>query len=90
MKRPLIIAIAVVVLLIIGVFIFIVLIPYTKSGAHMDFPEFTDCDEDKYNCGYFDTQEQAQGMYDMCLSLEKGDVHRLDSDGDGRVCESLP
>ncbi|MWG34800.1 nuclease [Halomarina oriensis] len=39
-----------------------------------------------YNCGDFDTQEQAQTV----LEDEPGDPHRLDGDGDGVACESLP
>ena len=39
-----------------------------------------------YNCGDFDTQEQAQYV----LEDESGDPHGLDRDGDGVACESLP
>jgi endonuclease YncB( thermonuclease family) len=37
-----------------------------------------------YDCGDFSTQAQAQKY------LLKGDPYRLDSDGDGVACESLP
>lgn len=44
------------------------------------------CGSDLYNCNDFGTQSQAQACFNYC----PGDVHGLDSDGDGRVCESLP
>lgn len=39
-----------------------------------------------YNCGDFDTQEQAQHV----LEDSSGDPHGLDRDDDGIACESLP
>ena len=39
-----------------------------------------------YNCGDFETQEQAQYV----LENESGDPHGLDGDGNGVACESLP
>jgi micrococcal nuclease len=39
-----------------------------------------------YNCGDFETQEQAQYV----LENESGDPHGLDADGNGVACESLP
>ncbi|MFD1643946.1 excalibur calcium-binding domain-containing protein [Halohasta litorea] len=38
-----------------------------------------------YNCGDFETQEQAQHV----LENQSGDPHGLDRDGDGIACESL-
>jgi len=46
-----------------------------------------DCSSNVYNCGDFTTQEEAQAVFDYC---GPEDVHRLDNDGDGVVCESLP
>jgi endonuclease YncB( thermonuclease family) len=37
-----------------------------------------------YDCSDFDTQAQAQKY------MSPGDPHRLDADGDGRACDSLP
>lgn len=52
-------------------------------GAMCDDPEFD------YNCDDFATQEEAQSVMDTCK--EKGvDVHRLDGDGNGVACQSLP
>lgn len=48
-----------------------------------------DCSGDFYDCAYFLSQAEAQGCFDYCLP-KTGDVHKLDEDGDGVVCESLP
>ena len=55
---------------------------------------FTECSEDTYNCGDFTTQAEAQAVFDYCFNYRiedtlQADVHRLDNDGDGVVCESL-
>jgi hypothetical protein len=47
------------------------------------------CDEDYYNCGDFATQQEAQDVFEYCGGPET-DIHQLDNDGDGLVCESLP
>lgn len=39
-----------------------------------------------YNCDDFETQEEAQAVYNQCGE----DVNRLDGDNDGIVCEALP
>jgi micrococcal nuclease len=39
-----------------------------------------------YDCGHFDTHEQAQEVFND----HEDDVYRLDGDGDGQACESLP
>lgn len=56
----------------------------TNSNNPMDII----CSVDSYNCGDFETQEQAQEVFDYCNELY-GDVHNMDNDGDGIVCESL-
>jgi hypothetical protein len=48
------------------------------------------CSGDTYNCGDFSTHAQAQACYEYCKSLGCGDIHRLDKDGNGVACESLP
>lgn len=48
------------------------------------------CDGDRYNCSSFSRQWQAQSCYNYCIQQSAGDIHGLDSDNDGRVCESLP
>ena len=48
------------------------------------------CEGDMYSCTSFNTRSQAQACYDHCQSLGLGDIHRLDTNGDGKVCEYLP
>lgn len=47
------------------------------------------CDSNEYNCGDFATQEEAQAVFEACGG-PKTDIHKLDSNKDGKVCESLP
>jgi len=47
------------------------------------------CNSNKYNCTSFKTHNEAQNVYLSCGG-PKTDIHRLDSDGDGVACESLP
>ncbi len=56
--------------------------PIARSGC--------DCSRNLYNCSDFATQRQAQGCYELCKRVKGSDVHKLDGDMDGRVCESLP
>ena len=52
-------------------------------GAMCDEPNFD------YNCDDFTWQEEAQKVMETCS--EKGvDTHRLDGDGNGVACQSLP
>jgi len=48
------------------------------------------CSGNLYNCSNFKTQAEAQACYEKCMREVGKDVHKLDRDGDGRVCESLP
>ena len=48
------------------------------------------CEGDLYNCTSFNTRSQAQTCFDHCRSLGFGDIHGLDTNGDGKVCEDLP
>lgn len=48
------------------------------------------CDHDAYNCSDFSTQAEAQACHDYCFDLVGSDIHRLDADGNGVACESLP
>jgi micrococcal nuclease len=38
-----------------------------------------------YDCSHFDTQEQAQAVFEQ----DPSDPYRLDADNDGVACESL-
>ena len=44
---------------------------------------------DNFNCDNFAYQEEAQALFEECGGLEN-DIHRLDGDKDGTVCEALP
>lgn len=96
MKKPLIIAIIILVILILGVLAFFVITgnsdDTTNNNLDQTQPagsgEFA-CDTDLYNCADFETQNEAQEVYDYCSDLGFGDIHGLDNDGDGMVCEGL-
>ncbi len=47
------------------------------------------CDKNTYNCSSFTTQKEAQTTFDACGG-SANDIHKLDSDKDGVVCEGLP
>ena len=42
------------------------------------------------NCSDFQTQPEAQFVFDTFKKQGKGDIFQLDKDGDGKVCTSLP
>ena len=48
-----------------------------------------ECSRNVYNCADFKTQAEAQAAFDACGG-SANDIHKLDADGDGKVCESLP
>lgn len=48
------------------------------------------CSTNFYNCSDFKSQTEAQEVFDYCLSITGYDVHKLDKDGDKKVCETLP
>ena len=87
MNRSILITIIIIVVLIIAGIVALIMLssPGEESGDNLDSQ--VECSEDTYNCADFDTQEEAQTVFDVC---GPADVHRLDSDGDGVVCESLP
>ena len=53
----------------------------SRSGSSSPSKQQGDLD-----CSDFDTQAQAQRV----LESQPGDPHRLDGNGDGEACESLP
>ena len=48
-----------------------------------------DCSRNAYNCSSFKTQAEAQYVFGLCGG-NTNDIHKLDRDMDGKVCESLP
>ena len=47
------------------------------------------CTTNTYNCKDFTTQAEAQRVFDYCGGVSN-DIHKLDGNKDGIVCESLP
>jgi uncharacterized protein YgiM (DUF1202 family) len=45
------------------------------------------CSGDFYDCGDFAIHRSAQACFDYCVSIGRGDIHRLDRDNDGIACE---
>ena len=64
----------------------------TSTQAIINQPTDTskiNCSSNTYNCPNFKTQKEAQQVFDSCGGV-KNDIHKLDSDKDGIVCESPP
>lgn len=48
------------------------------------------CKKDTYNCVNFRTKKQAQSVFNYCKKQTgKRDIHKLDTDKDGKACETL-
>jgi Tfp pilus assembly protein PilO len=52
-------------------------------------PPVCDCSANLYNCANFSGPQEAQVCYDYCRQTTGSDVHLLDADRDGVVCESV-
>lgn len=46
------------------------------------------CNLNVYDCSDFETKKEAQEVFQKCGGINN-DIHKLDSDNDGLVCESL-
>jgi hypothetical protein len=77
-------------ILILVFFLFILPMGFSSqvNAATPGAVKTCDCSGNIYNCADFTSTSDAQSCYDYCISLGKGDVHRLDADDDGLVCES--
>lgn len=60
-----------------------------ESEEELNLSGDWDCGINKYNCTDFNTHAEAQSAFEACGGASN-DIHRLDSDGDGVACESLP
>lgn len=60
----------------------------TARPAPTDWP-MCDCGGDLFNCADFDTAGEAQACYEHCLVETGADVHLLDWDENGVVCETV-
>lgn len=85
MNKILIWALAILTLIIIGVFVFFIFI---SDGKGVVSDSEINCEENTYNCDDFLTQEEAQEVYDECGGVNN-DIHQLDKDSNGLACESL-
>ena len=64
--------------------------PQVGGSQNPSFANNTyDCTKNTYNCSGFKTQAEAQYVFGLCGG-NSNDIHKLDSDKDGKVCESLP
>lgn len=57
------------------------------DGGHWLIGE--ECQKEALNCSNFTYQQDAQDLFEKCGGLEN-DIHGLDGDNDGLVCEALP
>lgn len=48
------------------------------------------CESNKYNCTNFKTHSEAQSVFECCVKKIGNDIHKLDGNNDGQVCENLP
>ncbi len=78
---------------IIGIFICISLIftgsPGASSKSGSTSEAICDCSGDTYNCKDFPLPNGATGQdcFNYCKAQGKEDIHKLDRDNDGLVCE---
>ena len=63
--------------------------PASQGEAGFRATGFYECTRNTYNCSSFKTQVEAQYVFELCGG-NQNDIHKLDSDMDGKVCESLP
>ena len=84
MNKILIWALGILILIVIGVFVFFMLAS-NKGEINVETRE---CGSNTYNCDDFETQSEAQTIFEECGGVNN-DVHQLDRDGNGLACESL-
>ncbi len=63
-------------------------VPTVPATAPVNTGQYA-CSKNAYNCSSFKTHTEAQAVFESCGG-PANDVHKLDSDRDGSVCESLP
>ena len=85
MRKILIWTLGILILIIIGVFVFFILISDEKETV---IETEYNCETNTYNCDDFQTQSEAQTVYEECGGVNN-DIHQLDKDGNGLACESL-
>ena len=83
-KKTLILISCIIIFLALITFLIIKFFPFEKNDTSQKY----NCESDTYNCGDFETQAEAQEVFEYCGGSEN-DIHRLDADGNGLACESL-
>lgn len=61
----------------------------TPSTSLIEPATTCSCDTNTKNCSHFKRQPEAQAYFQCCMEKVGFDVHKLDGDGNGLVCESL-
>lgn len=62
-------------------------IKIAKAKSRVEVKKVVICEANIYNCSDFSGRREAQSIYDFCFKEIKKDIHDLDRDGDGLVCE---
>jgi len=90
MVRKSLIIISIIILVLVGIAIGIYywILSTGITPLRATNQESNECLSDTYNCADFDTQSEAQSVFDNCGGVDN-DIHGLDKDGDGVVCEGL-
>lgn len=86
-KTIIIIISIIVILAIIGFVLFLLFRPSSEMVIPTDNFRWG-CDPNEYNCDDFETQKQAQAVFESCGGRGH-DIHGLDRDGNGIACEGL-
>lgn len=63
--------------------------PEPEPSSIQSFSKDIICSYNAYNCSDFSTHVEAQETYEYCGGVSN-DIHKLDRDKDGLVCETLP
>lgn len=63
--------------------------PTVESNSDEELTAVCDCTANLYDCSDFTRQDEAQTCFNYCFE-SVGDIHFLDSNGDGLACETLP
>ena len=83
-KNKLKVALIVAGILVVGILLLVFGLGYFQGDGEVEEVAVV-CDYDFYDCEDFGSREEAQDLFDSC----EGDVHGLDGDGDGVVCEGM-
>ena len=86
-NKTLIIIIVIFSLLLIGIFLIVFVFGNPQGESPPIILAICSCTED-LNCDDFTTQAEAQVCFEYCGGVDN-DVHGLDGNNDGVVCEGL-